>query len=60
MGCGLEQIGYIDAAIEQFTIVVKAKPDNIQALYNLGLAMQFKGKFDESALCFQKGAGDRP
>lgn len=56
----LYDAGVVEKAVEAYTAILTTDPDNIEALYNLGLAYASVSKFQESANTLQKFVDKAP
>lgn len=56
----LHNCGYLDRAVEQFDILLKANPKNVTALYNLGTVYLKKTESEKAKTCFMRVIGIDP
>lgn len=56
----LHNCGFLDRAVEQFDILLKANPKNVIALYNLGTVYLKKMDTEKAKTCFMKVVGIDP
>ena len=56
----LQNCGFLDAAIEQFNLLLRQEPKNVTALYNLGTVYLKKTDSQNAKTCFMKVVGMEP